>query len=382
MKTLRRLTLIVSIAITAVSCNQTDNATAKKIKDSSNNKPAVVLMPIDAEWTAFAHYIAGVHDSNNDSLEKTEFWKMHAAKTDLRWRLLTQNVGQPISTWVTEKKYLTASAPKTLLYPFAGGDFFYANLFYPNRDTVIMIGLEPTGSRFQPDSIAADKMEDYLTTLDRCMFYPHKLGFFRTLSMDDDFAHELMNGTLHTFMFYLARNGFNIHYVDYFDVDANGIKIAVKAGAEPTGIRIGYSRPGDKQVRELVYLSKDISNTGNKKDPSVLAYLKQRGNVVSFFKAASYLMYKDYFSDITNVVLGQSKIILQDDSGMPLSALQKGGFTTEVLGEYTKTIGLFSNYFQKDMRAEYEAKKPAKLPFTIGYNAEFGECNLQLGTKK
>jgi hypothetical protein len=53
-----------------------------------------------------------------------------------------------------------------------------------------------------------------------------------------------------------------------------------------------------------------------------------------------------------------------------------------VLGEYTKTIGLFSNYFQKDMRAEYEAKKPAKLPFTIGYNAEFGECNLQLGTKK
>jgi len=70
------------------------------------------------------------------------------------------------------------------------------------------------------------------------------------------------------------------------------------------------------------------------------------------------------------------------DSGMPLSAMQKGGFTTEVLGEYTKTIGLFSNYFQKDMRAEYEAKKPAKLPFTIGYNAEFGECNLQLGTKK
>jgi hypothetical protein len=52
------------------------------------------------------------------------------------------------------------------------------------------------------------------------------------------------------------------------------------------------------------------------------------------------------------------------------------------LGEYTKTINLFSNYFQKDMREEYVSKKPAKLPFTIGYNAEFGECNLQLGTKK
>jgi hypothetical protein len=381
MKMLRRLSLIALIVFTQVACNTSDKTADKKSKDSAAVKVVVPQTPVDIQWTAFARYIAGVHDANNDSLEKTEFWKMHAAKTDLRWRLLTQNVGQPIATWVNEKKYLSATAPKTLLYPFAGGDFYYANLFYPNRDTVIMIGLEPTGTKFQPDSIASDKMEDYLTTLDRCMFFPHKLGFFRTLSMDDDFAHDLMNGTLHTFMFYLARNGFSIHYVDYFDVDANGNKIAVKPGDEPKGLRIGYSKQGDKQVRELIYFSKDISNTGNKKDPSVLAYLKKRGNVASFFKAASYLMYKDYFSDITNVVLGQSKIILQDDSGMPLSAMQKGGFGTEVLGEYTKTIGLFSNYFQKDMRAEYEAKKPAKLPFTIGYNAEFGECNLQLGTK-
>jgi len=382
MKTLRRLTLLSILVFAQVACNTTDHSSDKKASDSAKAKVVAPQMPVDASWTAFARYIAGMHDANNDSLEKTEFWKMHAAKTDLRWRLLTQNVGQPISTWVNEKKYLPSTAPKTLLYPFAGGDFYYANLFYSNRDTVIMIGLEPTGSRFQPDSIDATKMEDYLTTLDRCMFFPHKLGFFRTLSMDDDFAHDLMNGTLHTFMFYLARIGFSIHYVDYFDVDTNGKKIAVEAGAEPKGLRIGYSKAGDKQVRELVYFSKDISNTGNKKDPSVLAYLKQRGSVVSFFKAASYLMYKDYFSDITNVVLGQSKIILQDDSGMPISAMQNGGFTTEVLGEYTKTIGLFSNYFQKDMRAEYEAKKPAKLPFTIGYNAEFGECNLQLGTKK
>jgi hypothetical protein len=238
------------------------------------------------------------------------------------------------------------------------------------------------GSVFDVNTVDRAKLEDYLTTLDRCMFYPHKLGFFRTLSMDDDFAHELMNGTLHTFMFYLARNGFDLHYVEYFNLDSEGNAVAVAPGAEAKGLKIGYSNKSDKQVRQLVYISQDISNTAIQKSPGTINYLKQRGNVVSFFKAASYLMYKDYFSDITNVVLGQSKIILQDDSGMPLSAMQKGGFTTEVLGEYTKTIGLFSNYFQKDMRAEYEAKKPAKLPFTIGYNAEFGECNLQLGTKK
>lgn len=381
MKKLLWLSVIVFTFFAQQSCSS--NASEKQGKKDSSTPVAVPnKMAVDEKLSAFARYISGVHDVQNDSLEASEFWKLHAAKTDLRWRLLMQNVGTPIATWVNEKNYIPSNAPKTLLYPFAGGDFFYANLFYPNRDTVIMIGLEPVGSVFDAKTIDAPKLEDYLTTLDRCMFYPHKLGFFRTLSMDDDFAHELMNGTLHTFMFYLARNGFDLHYVEYFNLDAQGNAVAVEAGAEAKGLKIGYSNKKDKQVRQLVYLSQDISNTANQKAPGTINYLKHRGDVVSFFKAASYLMYKDYFSDITNVVLGQSKIILQDDSGMPLASMRKGGFNTEVLGEYSKTIDLFSNYFQKDMRAEYEAKKPAKLPFTIGYNAEFGECNLQLGTKK
>ncbi len=381
MKKLLWLSVIVFTLFAQQSCSSDASKKPEK-KDSVVSEAIKTKGSIDGQLSAFARYIAGVHDANNDSLESSEFWKLHAAKTDLRWRLLMQNVGTPIGTWVSEKNYLPKTAPKTLLYPFAGGDFFYANLFYPNRDTVIMIGLEPVGSVFDVNAIDRTKLEDYLTTLDRCMFYPHKLGFFRTLSMDDDFAHELMNGTLHTFMFYLARNGFDLHYIEYFNLDAQGKAVAVAPGAEAKGLKIGYSNKADKQVRQLVYISQDISNTANQKSPGTINYLKQRGKVVSFFKAASYLMYKDYFSDITNVVLDQSKIILQDDSGMPLSAMKTGGFDAEVLGEYTKTIGLFSNYFQKDMRAEYEAKKPAKLPFTIGYNAEFGECNLQLGTKK
>lgn len=377
--------LWLSVFVLTVFAHQSCNSkkTESVVSVDTNTKVSVVnKLAVDADLTAFARYIAGVHDANNDSLEQSEYWKMHAAKTDLRWRLLMQNVGTPISTWVKDKNYLGSNAPKTLMYPFAGGDFFYANLFYPNRDTLVMIGLEPVGGKFAVKDVEASKLEDYLTTLDRCMFYPHKLGFFRTLSMDDDFAHELMNGTFHTFLFYLARNGFDLHYVEYFNVDAQGNSVAVEPGAEAKGMKIGYSNKSDKQARQLIYISQDISNTANKKSPGTINFLKQRGSVVSFFKAASYLMYKDYFSDITNVVLGQSKIILQDDSGMPFATMKQGGFEAEVLGEYTKTINLFSNYFQKDMREEYLSKKPVKLPFTIGYNAEFGECNLQLGTKK
>jgi hypothetical protein len=38
--------------------------------------------------------------------------------------------------------------------------------------------------------------------------------------------------------------------------------------------------------------------------------------------------------------------------------------------------------FQSDLKAKYDEIKPAKLPFNIGYNAQYKECNLQLAQKK
>ncbi len=77
-----------------------------------------------------------------------------------------------------------------------------------------------------------------------------------------------------------------------------------------------------------------------------------------------------------------SKRILQDDSGVPYSILKSTGFEVTLLGEYTRTIQLFKTRVQSDMKADYALKKPTKLPFNIGYNAEFKECNLQSAVKK
>lgn len=378
---------MAAVAIGAWAC-QSNNSTETTSKDSNAQAaaPAVNKMPVDADWTAFARYVSGVHDEMNTELEAADVWKLHSAKTHTRWEELQKQFGTVISTWVEGKKYLTDQSPKTLFYPFAGGDFYYANLFYPNRDTIIMIGLEPCGSMFDKKATDAKQLDQYLTDLDQAMFYPHKLGFFRTLSMDKDFNRGYLNGTLHTFLFYLTREGNNIHYVQSFDVDEQGNMANVTpVGMERSkqvGIKIGYSKPGDKQVRELVYISQNVADKELEKKPGFALYFQKRGAIVSYFKAASYLLYNEYFSTIRNVVLNQSKIVLQDDSGLPLKGLRDAGFNVELLGEYTKTISLFSNRFQQDMKDEYATTPPGKLPFTIGYNAEFGECNLQLATKK
>jgi hypothetical protein len=66
---------------------------------------------------------------------------------------------------------------------------------------------------------------------------------------------------------------------------------------------------------------------------------------------------------------------------MKLESLKEAGYDVELLGEYTRTIPLFSNRFQEDLKEAYQSAQPERLPFNIGYNAQYGECNLQLATK-
>jgi len=118
-----------------------------------------------------------------------------------------------------------------------------------------------------------------------------------------------------------------------------------------------------------------------KKGQIVKRYLESKGNVVCFFKAASYLLHNDYFSQIRNLCLKQSQRILQDDSGIPYAVLKQNGFKVHLMGVYHRTIPLFSDYLQEDLKDSYSNKNPANLPFNIGYNATFHECNLQLATR-
>jgi hypothetical protein len=54
----------------------------------------------------------------------------------------------------------------------------------------------------------------------------------------------------------------------------------------------------------------------------------------------------------------------------------------KLLGRYTRTIPLFGREFQPDLKMAYGKGNIDSLPFLIGYNAQFKECNLQSARKK
>lgn len=387
---MKRFLLIPVLAMLMLNCQNTSTETNKKDSFSTTSKipePKTKFedLPPDTALTAFAKFISGMSSEVVFTPSTSESWRNYAKGNDENWKVLENRVGSKIATWVGTDLKSNANDPKTLFYPFAGGDLYYPSLFFPNQDTIIMIGLEPCGTLFDPNAQPADTLAKYYRALQHSMFFPHKLGFFRTLSMKDDFNNHLLNGTIHTLLFYLSRFGNEIQYIEFFNLDADGNPVNSAKGLDAKkrfgGYRVGYQK-ANGPVKEVIYFSQDASDGGMKAKPGLLKYLEKRGTVFTYFKAASYLMHYSTFSVVRNYVLGHSKAILQDDSGVPLKKLIEGGFEVNLFGNFTHTIPLFKAEFQPDLKEAYEKGSPKPVPFMIGYTAPDAECNLQWAVKK
>lgn len=385
--------LISAIAILA-SCTSSSNKALPQDSSKSATTPeapkAETEVPqtlTDSQITGFARFISGMNYPVKYKMNASAAWQNYATGNTKNWDVLDNRIGKKIRNWVSTSKLEISGEPKTLFYPFAGGDFYYPDLFFPNQDTTIMIGLEPCGSIFNPDKEEADTVAKYFKILQHSMFFPHQLGFFRTKSMKDDFNNHLLNGTIHTVLFYMSKAGYDLHYLKFFNLDANGNKID-ETDAQPgdtkryKGYRIGYSKNGKGLVQELVYFSQDASDGGLKSQPGVMAFMNKRGKVVTFYKAASYLMHYDRFSMVRNFATKNSVRLLQDDSGIPYKFLLSNDFDVTLYGKFNNTLNMFKAEFQPDLKEAYATSKADSLPFLIGYTAPRGECNLQLAKKR
>lgn len=395
-----RISFALILGVTFMACQNNNAQSNGKLTDSTKNKvDSKIETPTNStdvkpfRWNKFVGLLSGDTLLTKSGLKNHSIWLNYARHTNKKWGVLSNRMSKPISEWVSSAKLDIKNEPKTLVYPFAGGDFYYSHLFFPKQDTIIMVGLEPAGYLFDVENSDSVKLSKYLTNLEQSLYFPHKLGFFRTLSMEVDFTKGYLNGTIHTCLYYMSKFGFDIQYIKAFDIDENGnptkeVEVGTSAHKRQA-IRIGFQdKNGTGAVKELIYISGDLSDKGlssggdSKKGNGLYKFLNNRKNIVSFFKAASYLMHNDYFSRIRGIMTRNSKRILQDDSGVPFAILKSSGFDVTVYGEYTRTIQLFRTRVQKDMKAEYAAKKPAKLPYNIGYNAEFKQCNMQSAVKR
>ena len=179
--------------------------------------------------------------------------------------------------------------------------------------TVLLSGLE--SSEMLPDlaSLSESEMNTALDGLYTSLTTSLSFSFFVTKDLRVDVQRTRLKGTLPIVMVFLARLGYDIQSVQGISVDAaGGLTDSQQAGWPGWLIRAGG--------KQIIYTTGNLADFSLRSDSRYLAFTGSFGRPVTYLKSASYLMHTDDFSMIRDAILRQSTAILQDDSGLPLSA--------------------------------------------------------------
>jgi hypothetical protein len=381
-----RLLAIFVAAAPALQAADDDTNAAPKAQPVPVALPAAPTMPaiassptspdLLASINATAKGLAGLKGSG--SWEATPEWQDYARQLDGEWRGLEQVRLNAMKTWGATELADLRERSSTVFYPFSGPDVLYADTFFPTSKVLIMAGLEPVGTVPDLAKLQADgKLGPYLATIKTSLFTILAASFFKTKDMKVDFNNQLVDGLMPAIIVFLAHAGYEITDLQPVVVDHEG-DVAPR-GSRPgsPGVQITYA-----DGRQLYYFQADLGNDGLKKSPGFVKMMQRLAPGVTYLKAASYLLYEDYFSTMREAILQDSLGVVEDDSGIPFKDFPSRDWDVIPYGDYTGPITLFKEHLQPDLAAYYKKTPHQQLPFGSGYKFAASVSSLLVVKKK
>lgn len=369
---------LVLLAFVFTSCNQSKkDINEVSVSDTTSTIVADKLKSneIPSFFDKNATLIAGL----DTTPIKSPLTRMYVRNLNNIWNGKTNRFLTPIRNWMKSTGIDdSVSAQKVVFYPFSGPDFEFANTFYPDADEYILCGLEKSGNDSSLIFSNNIMVDSFIKSADEYFYYANRFGFFRTLDMEKQFDKT---GVVDIIAFYMKRAGVKINnVVNYHWNQSTGQFMTPDTNYKPNVCYFEITLPSGKSSK-LYYFSKDLSNTGMQIDKKWLNWILSESadkQLVSMAKSASYLMHTTYFSAVRNFILKNSKLHIQDDSGIAYSYMATSGRKLSLYGKYTQVISLFKNKLQTDMLERYKSDSAKALPFGIGYNMVHKESNLQV----
>jgi len=398
-KSLSVLLALLGILVFVGACSSNNN-TAEEGKGETTEvaegeeTPQEPVIEFDeektAKLTATARFLAGMEVEENTAIAemtKSSAWQSHASYLNGAWSQLEAQQLSKARKWSEEQLQAINSSSPPIFYPFSGPDFLYGFTLFPKGSEYVMLALEPVGELPDLEKLSEAQRNTRLQGVVGALSEILQFSFFRTNDMEVDLAQQ---GALPIILVFMARTNNQILDIQLvsMDQDANiqpqgeGEQASEGSNSIP-GVRIAFLPEEESEPRTLYYFSTDISNDGLEKTPQLEAFVKQLGTPTTYLKAASYLMYRDSFSQIRDLILNQSNYLLQDDSGMPIKYVDQIDWEVTFYGNYTGPIGLFAERYQPELRKIYQTNESIKpLDFGIGYKFGANQSNLMLAKKK
>jgi len=322
--------------------------------------------------------------------DTNKVWLKHKKTFTKFWDSADAARIQPISKWAQKEVKVLADSIKSLFYPFSGPDFIHTNIFFPNTEKIVMLGLERVGKVPEVQNLDDKKLNTFLKAVRQSLDSIFIWGYFMTNDMRKDFAQSLeLRGLTPVIMLTIAKSGFEIDTVKRVTINSQGKVVASLKGRKDndspwdtyiSGVEISYNRPNDSKIRKLYYFSHDASDKSLKITPGFAKFLSAQKFDATYLKAASYLC--NSFVAIRKQAL-KSKFVFQDASGMLYSYFDKKSWNSKLWGGYTRPIYAFRWAKQYDLKKVYASDTTIQdLPFKIGYSSRIGKSNLMLFTRK
>ncbi|GAA4382733.1 hypothetical protein [Hymenobacter koreensis] len=352
---------------------------------------AVVAPPAPqdtADVQDVAAFLAGLpvkQASELRPLTSSPAWTKFAADAEQNWSKYHSTRTTKIEDWARQELDSVRQNSPVVFYPFSGPDFLNATTMFPGSSTYVLVGLEPVGSVPGRASLVNPKLFHAVKT---SLWSVLSFSFFSTNSMAVDLKSMELDGALPLILLFAARTQHQVTDVRYVQLSLKGELQPVDSLANSPKLIPGVEvklRAAAGQEKSVYYFSADLNDwkLGQSK-AAILNYVRTLGPLTTYVKSATYLMHKPYFSQVRNLILEQSRFVLQDDSGIAMKYFNPSDWRFIHYGTYRKPIPMFAKHYQADLTAAYQdsVHRARPLPFGTGYNWRVNDSNLMLATRQ
>ena len=112
-----------------------------------------------------------------------------------------------------------------------------------------------------------------------------------------------------------------------------------------------------------------------------MRFCDHHGVGVSLLKSSSYLMFESGFNRVRDFILNHSKIIVQDDAGIPIDHFNRGKWNIRLFGNYVGPIEIFKQYYQPKLHGTLQYEQSAAAVVQLRLSLELSESHLIVATR-
>ncbi len=291
------------------------------------------------------------------------------------------------TSWITVAsgffaEHVPASVPKTVVYPFAGGDLSTALTVYPNADEITTLSLEPAGDPRALGKLTEGQIKTALATVATELSSLYRANFSVTMNMisamrggqlPTQLIFSLSALVLHDYeptsmrYFKLTKDG-DIQYLSAADFEAiDKIKNVNKHNRELANVEIRFHKKGSTKEQVYRHIMANLDDQHIKAEPAAFAHISKKGKVAGMTKAASYLLTFTGFDSMRKYVIDNVEWMVSDSTGLPPKYGTPAGFEYETWGTYQKSNMAAGASVTPEWKKQYAAQPKRDLAFRFGY---------------